>query len=220
MMPFIHVNNINLFYTQQGQGEPLLFLHGNGEDHTIFTPLINKLSKHFTCYAIDSRNHGKSDITAEFHYQTMMEDLHQFIIALQLTKPNIIGFSDGSIITMLLATQYPSLPNKIALLGPNLTPNDLTDVCIRYLQRLYKNDPNPLYKLMLDEPNIAENELQKIQANTLIIGGENDLYKAGTFEKIQKNIHHSELKIIPNHDHSSYISQNDLLYDDLLKFFE
>lgn len=220
MMPFIHVNNINIFYTKQGTGEPLLFLHGNGEDHTIFTPVINKLSNHFTCYAIDSRNHGQSDQTDEFHYQTMMEDIHQFILSLQLTKPNIIGFSDGSIITMLLSINYPTLPNKIALIGPNLQPDDLTDACIRYLQRLYKNDPNPLYKLMLDEPNIKENELQNIQSKTLIIGGEHDLYKEGTFEKIQKNISLSKLKIITNHNHSSYISHSDLLYDDLLSFFK
>lgn len=217
-MPFIHVNKIDLYYTKQGQGEPLLFLHGNGEDHTIFKPLIDKLAEHFTCYAIDSRNHGKSAQTNEFHYQTMMEDIHQFITTLNLNKPNIIGFSDGSIITMLLAIQFPALMNKIVLLGPNLTPNDLTDACTRYLKRLYKNDPNPLYKMMLEEPNIQECELQKIEAKTLIIGGENDLYNAGTFERIQKNIRHSTLKIIPNHDHSSYINQNDLLYNDLCTF--
>lgn len=219
-MPFINVNNINLYYTKQGQGHPLLFLHGNGEDHTIFTPLINKLSQHFTCYAIDSRNHGQSEQTDEFHYQTMMEDIYQFIVSLQLDKPNIIGFSDGSIITMLLAMQYPALPNKIVLLGPNLTPDDLTDACIRYLQRLYKNDPNPLYKMMLDEPNINEKNLQKIEAKTMIFGGENDLYKAGTFEKIQRNIQDSEIKIIKNHDHSSYVLQTDLLFDDIYTFLQ
>lgn len=219
-MAYIQVNGIQLFYTQQGKGEPLLFLHGNGEDHHTFDPLIAKLADHFTCYAIDSRNHGQSEMTDQFHYQTMMDDLAAFIQAMNLKNVNIIGFSDGSIVTMLLAMQYPELVHQIILLGPNLTPSDFTDACTRYVERLYKNDPNPLYKMMLDEPNIEAKDLQKIQAKALIVGGENDLYQAGTFEKIHTNITNSDLLILENHDHSSYVFQNDMLYSEIVDFLK
>ena len=219
-MAYIKVNGIQLFYAQQGKGEPLIFLHGNGEDHHTFDPLIAKLANHFTCYAIDSRNHGQSEMTDQFHYQTMMDDLYAFITAMQFEKVNIIGFSDGSIITMLLAMQHPKLVHQAILLGPNLKPSDFTDACTRYVERLYKNDPNPLYKMMLDEPNIEAEDLQNIQAKVLIIGGENDLYKAGTFEKIHENIQKSNLLILENHDHSSYIFQNDMIYADVINFLQ
>jgi len=32
----INVNGITLYYEKTGRGEPLILLHGNGEDHTIF----------------------------------------------------------------------------------------------------------------------------------------------------------------------------------------
>ncbi|WP_143691405.1 alpha/beta fold hydrolase, partial [Wohlfahrtiimonas larvae] len=170
--------------------------------------------------AIDSRNHGLSDQTDQFHYQTMMDDLYAFITAMQLKEVNIIGFSDGSIITMLFAIQYPEMVNHALLLGPNLKPSDFTIACTRYVERLYKNDPNPLYKMMLDEPNIDIEDLQKIQAKTLIIGGENDLYQAGTFEKIHENIQNSKLLILEKHNHSSYIFQNDMLYLNIINFLK
>ena len=57
---FIGVNGIQLFYTKTGNGRPLIMVHGNSEDHTIFDEAIGVLKEHFTCYAIDSRGHGKS----------------------------------------------------------------------------------------------------------------------------------------------------------------
>lgn len=219
-MAYIQINDIQLFYEIKGCGQPLLFLHGNDEDHHTFDPLIDKLSKHYTCYAIDSRNHGLSDRTTKFHYQTMMEDILIFITTLGLIPSNIIGFSDGSIIAMLLAMEYPNLVNKIILLGPNLQPSDFTDACTRYVERLYRQSQNPLYKMMLEEPDIYPENLHKITANTLIIGGSKDLYKEGTFEKIQNNIKSSELLILEGHDHSSYIFQNNLIYEIVNRFLK
>lgn len=38
----IKVNGIALSYEKMGQGTPLILLHGNGEDHRIFLPLIKQ----------------------------------------------------------------------------------------------------------------------------------------------------------------------------------
>ena len=45
---FIGVNGIQLFYTKTGQGRPLIMVHGNSEDHTIFDEAIGVLKEHFT----------------------------------------------------------------------------------------------------------------------------------------------------------------------------
>ncbi len=75
----INVNNITLNYLVKGNGNPLILLHGNGEDLQIFDKLVSKLEKQFTVYAIDSRNHGGSTRTEDFTYEAMAEDIHQFI---------------------------------------------------------------------------------------------------------------------------------------------
>ena len=53
---FIHVNGVRLFYEKQGTGKPLILLHGNEENHRIFDEAIELLKKHYTVYAVDSRD--------------------------------------------------------------------------------------------------------------------------------------------------------------------
>ena len=45
----ITVNDMNLYYEVTGSGDPLIMVHGNGEDHKIFDKAAEVLSKHFTC---------------------------------------------------------------------------------------------------------------------------------------------------------------------------
>lgn len=68
---FVQLNSIKMYYKRYGSGRPLILLHGNGEDHTIFREVIKPLSKNFTLYLPDARGHGRSSGTEEFHYVDM-----------------------------------------------------------------------------------------------------------------------------------------------------
>ena len=52
--------DINHFFIEKGQGEPLILLHGNGENCECFHGQIDELSKQYHVYAIDTRGHGKT----------------------------------------------------------------------------------------------------------------------------------------------------------------
>ena len=97
------VNGIRLFYEQTGEGRPLVMLHGNGEDHTIFDEAVEVLSNRFTCYAIDSQGHGQSDEVDELHYADMASDLLAFLEELDLRDVVLCGYSDGGIVALLAA---------------------------------------------------------------------------------------------------------------------
>ena len=51
---------INLHYIEQGSGEPLILLHGNGEDSTYFKYQIEHFATSHRVIAVDTRGHGKS----------------------------------------------------------------------------------------------------------------------------------------------------------------
>ena len=51
---FVQLNSIKMYYKRYGSGRPLILLHGNGEDHTIFREVIKPLSKNFTLYLPDA----------------------------------------------------------------------------------------------------------------------------------------------------------------------
>lgn len=216
----VNVNGIKLFYEISGAGSSLLFLHGNGEDHHIFDELAAKLKNDFTVYALDSRNHGLSTKTDCYSYEVMAEDVYCFINELNLSDVSIVGFSDGAIIALMLALKHPETLRKMALLGVNLKPSDFTEESLKFVKDTYEQTKDPLFKLMLEQPDIELNELKKIKTPSLIIAAENDIYKPETFTNIASMLPNSRLQIMKDHEHDSYIAHKDILYHDLLKFFK
>ena len=102
------INGIDLYYEKTGSGRPLLLVHGNGEDHTIFDVAIEELKEHFTCYAVDSRGHGQSTPVNELHYEDMSRDMMALMDHLDLHDVLFYGFSDGGIVGLLTASRcYP-----------------------------------------------------------------------------------------------------------------
>ena len=83
---FINVNNIRLYYEKHGEGNPLILLHGNEENHFIFDEAVEKLKKYYTVYTLDSRGHGQSEKVKEYHYQDMANDIKNF----EESKPNML----------------------------------------------------------------------------------------------------------------------------------
>ncbi|MDR1616316.1 MAG: alpha/beta hydrolase [Syntrophomonadaceae bacterium] len=214
-----NVNGIELFYEKRGKGSPLLLLHGNGEDLHIFDELSEKLKDDFAVYCIDSRNHGLSTKTNNYSYDVMAEDIYYFIRELKLAPAGIAGFSDGAICTLLLALKHREAIKKMALLGVNLKPEDFTPESLEFVKDMYIKTKDPLFKLMLEQPDIELNELAEIKTPALIIAAENDIYKSETFTNIAAALVNSELMIMKGHGHDSYISHNDILYPDFVKFF-
>lgn len=216
----IEVNGISLNYEKLGQGYPLIMLHGNGESLEIFKKLAKKLKAHYEIYLIDSRNHGKSSSTKEISYEDMREDIYEFIKKLNIKKPNVIGFSDGAIVSSMIEIKYKDTFNKMALLGINLSPRDFKDKIYSIMLEKFKNSNNPLEILMLNEPNINLEELSTIDKDVMFFYGDYDLFKDSLYDKLKKALPKAYHKKMIGYDHSSYINNNDIIYDDLIKFFE
>lgn len=215
----LRTNNITLHYRKSGSGPPLILLHGNGEDHHIFDKLIETMAPHFTIYAIDSRNHGQSEKTVDFTYEAMSEDIQNFIRELNLGSVNMIGFSDGAITSLLMAIRDQSSISKMALLGVNLKPSDFTEESYQYIVKTYEETQDPLFKMMMEQPDIDLAGLERINTPALIIGAEHDICRPELFQDIANTMPNATLKIMPGHDHSSYIVDQDILAHDLIIFF-
>jgi len=212
----ISINNTDIFYIREGSGCPFILLHGNGENHTIFKDLIKKLSSSYTVYAIDSRNHGQSAKSEIFNYEIMSEDIIAFINAFKLERPILYGFSDGGIIGILIAIKYPFMLQKLIVSGVNIKPNGLKLHLLIYyfIKNLLFKDP--LIKLMLKEPNIEKEQLQKIVIPVYLLVGTKDVIKRKHTLYINKHIKGSKLIVVDHATHDSYVFDNDQLYQ-LLK---
>ncbi len=209
---YIHINRQILFYEKTGEGPPLLLLHGNGEDHTIFDVLIPLLAQTHTVYAIDSRGHGASNPTEEYSYTGMAEDIAEFITSLEIESPILYGFSDGGIVGLLLALSCPGLVRRMIISGANLNPHGMKRTFLHKIKQHYKKSGSPLDRMMLEEPDIRPSSLAQIRIPVLVLAGEHDIIKTTHTKLIARQLPDAQLVIIPDEDHGSYIIHSDKLY--------
>lgn len=212
------VNGIDLWYEKTGNGPPILLLHGNGESHKIFQVLTSQMKDKYTVYALDSRDHGQSGKTRELSYNLMAEDTAQFILALKLQKPLLYGFSDGGIIGLLLASKYPELLSKLVISGASKNPDSTRRSWDILFKIIYFFSRSRKYKLMLTEPHITAQELQRIRIPVLVLAGEKDIIKEEDTRFIAGNIPGSVLKILKNENHMSYVVGSPKLFYEMEAF--
>lgn len=108
-----------------GEGKPLLILHGYFGMGDNWKTHANKLAEDgFEVHLIDQRNHGRSFHSDEFDYELMVEDLYNYIKHHNLEKVILLGHSMGGKTTMLFATEYEELVEKliVADISPRMYP--------------------------------------------------------------------------------------------------
>lgn len=202
----------DIYYQISGQGFPIVFLHGNGEDHHIFDQAVLQLSKQYQCVCIDSRYHGQSVHTGELSYQQMAKDVMGVVDELKLEAYDIIGFSDGVIIALLLA-QCDSRLKHVVSIGANTKPCYIKSFyrLTFYLQMLclavfalYQKKARftlKLYRLMLTQPQIEYEQLHQIRIPVLVLAGEFDMIKECDTRQIAKALPYGIQKIIKHGNH-------------------
>ena len=213
----IEVNGVTLWYRKAGSGDPLILVHGNGESHEIFNEAVEVLRHHFTVYAVDSRGHGKSTPVKEFHYQDMADDLKEFITKLGLKNVTFYGFSDGGILGLLLASQT-DLCRQYIVSGANSRTDGVSPKLVRMLKLMYFVKRDPLLKLMVNEPNIPDSELQKIRTDFVLLAGSGDLITEAHTRHLHETIPGSRMEILDGEDHGSYIVHSTKIADLILKY--
>ncbi len=214
----IKVNGVEIYYEIYGKGQPLMMIHGNGEDHSIFYEAVAMLKEEFQCIIVDSRGHGESSKVEEFHYQDMADDMLELITALNLKKVAVYGFSDGGIIGLLMASRYDGITDLI-ISGANINPLGVKLPVLLGIKAGYRMTGDPKLELMIKEPDIQKEELEMITARTLVLAGEHDLIRFSHTKKIADGISGSRMRIIRGENHGSYITHSEKIAVILMKWF-
>ncbi|MBQ7874834.1 MAG: alpha/beta hydrolase [Oscillospiraceae bacterium] len=195
-----------MYYTEKGQGEPLILLHGNGEDSSIFDKFGDKFAEKYRVIAIDTRGHGKSPMGEEpFSIYQFAEDLNEFMEMKGIEKANILGFSDGGNIAMIFASRHPEKVIKLIANGANTKPSGMKNGIHLAMWLMYfvysvlgifsekYRMKKLLFSLMLFEPKLTSEELESITVPTLVLVGTDDLIKEKESRYIAKTIPDAEL---------------------------
>lgn len=198
--------DIKHFFIEKGKGEPIILLHGNGENSEYFQGQIDVLSKQYHVYAIDTRGHGKTPRGDKpFTIRQFADDLFCFMEQQQIERAHLLGFSDGGNIAMVFAIRYPDKVNRLILNGANLNSNGVRcsvqipiEIGYKFAKRFSEKSDSARLKaemlgLMVNDPNVEPEELAKIKAKTLVIAGTKDMIKEEHTRLIASSIPNSEL---------------------------
>ena len=201
--------DIKLYYQEEGNGEPLILLHGNGEDSFYFKNQIDYFQSRYHVIALDTRGHGKSPRgDAPFTIEQFSCDLYEFMQMHQILNAVILGFSDGANIAMKFAMKHPDMVKALILNGGNLNPAGVKrtvqipieigyKIARRFADKSTDAKRNAeMLGLMVNEPNIKPSELSLITMPALVICGTKDMIKESHTKEIAEHLPNAKLTIV------------------------
>jgi pimeloyl-ACP methyl ester carboxylesterase len=121
MQSYVQLDDGQLFYSVTGEGEPLVLLHGNFNDHQIWQRQVNYLSQYYKVIAYDLRGYGQSS-TPKSPFSNV-EDLKTLINELQLDKVTLLGSSSGGATSVDFTLTYPNQVQSLILVTPSINGN-------------------------------------------------------------------------------------------------
>ena len=219
-----------LHYIEQGKGEALILLHGNGESLDYFAHQIAYFSHDYRVIALDTRGHGQSPRGEDpFTLEQFAEDLRDFMDGLKIKKAHLLGFSDGGNIALTFALWYPERVRSLILNGANLYPQGVKrsvqipiEIGYRVAKFFARRSAGAKQKaeqlgLMVNEPNIPPEALSRLTMPTLVIAGDRDMIKDEHTCMIASYLPNGQLEILQG-DHF-IANRNPVAFNDAVERF-
>ncbi len=226
---FIEVNGAKVYFECYGDksNAPLLLIHGNGGSIKSMLHQIEYFKDDYYIITVDSRTFGKSSGMDSLNYNIMASDYMGIINKLVLEPVNVLGHSDGGIIGLLLAINYPEHISKLVAAVPNLVPGapaiedwelELSKGYRAFIDSMITiNDQSRDWKvqkmhmeLMRDEPHISLDDLSKIKCPVLLMTSDDDMIKPRHILEIYENIPNAQLFMMPGATHFMIRDEHEL----------
>lgn len=111
------VNGVKVHYVKGGTGEPLVLLHGFGQNWYMWNRLLPEFSKYFTVIAPDLPGVGESGKPeGGYDKKTMASLVHGLVKQLGYDQIKLAGHDIGLMVAYAYAVQFPTEVKKLALM--------------------------------------------------------------------------------------------------------
>lgn len=233
------LNGISLYYETFGDPEapPVLVLHGGTGFIESMHYQISALAPAHFVVAPDSRAHGRStDTDAPLGYRQMADDMLALMDRLGIERADIVGWSDGGIIGLILAMENPERIRRVVAIGANynvaglsrLPPEDASALDESAAHDFYVNvAPDParwpvfagkVLEMWRTQPDYEAADLAKIAAPVLVMAGERDSIKRSHTEEMAASIPSGRLDIVEDASHFAPLEKPERVNDAILAF--
>jgi pimeloyl-ACP methyl ester carboxylesterase len=105
---------------------PILLLHGGLVAMQAWYSQLPALTKDHPVISVDLRGHGSSTLgSVPLNYRLMANDVVQVLAQLHIVRANIVGWSDGGNVGLLLAVNHQTLVSKLVAISANFHASGL-----------------------------------------------------------------------------------------------
>lgn len=214
-MPYIKLNELNMFYEEFGRGETLLFLHSAFSRGLLaFSGQILPFSRHYRCLYPDFRGHGRTKCESlDWNSRILADDMMALLEALGIENAHLCGYSLGAYVGCYMAAKYPDKVKSLITIGGGAYPridgaddflpesllkrneaDFIEDMKMRH-QEAHRGDWQTYLRTEVADwkahPSLTDEEWRAIKCPALFINGENDPF--GTCAELQKKVPHAKI---------------------------
>lgn len=123
---YLQLKNNNLHYIDEGEGQPILMLHGNPTWSFYYRNLVKSFSGEFRTIVPDHMGCGLSDKPQDYSYtlDQHIENVYQLVSFLDIDNIILVVHDWGGAIGFGLLTRYPELFDRVVILNTAAFPDD------------------------------------------------------------------------------------------------
>ena len=244
----VTINNRKIYFEEYGQGTPVLLLSGGGINRSMrdFGKCIPGLSKHFRVIAPDTPGQGRSEQTDSLSYNLLTDFMSQLIDSLKIDSCYVMGWSDGAIVSLLLADRRADKVRKIIAVGANngmrgftipdgLSLDSVRPPTLEYWASTNKKDiewyntltPKKDWKKMVTNLNMMvyakeyfpTSVYDSINIPVMIVIGDRDMISIEHGHEMYRLIKNSQYCVLPNTTHEVFAERPHLITNLAIEFF-
>jgi len=222
---WIKVAGLNTHFKCQGEGDPVILLHGGGNDWHEWKKNITKISQHYKVYALDLPGFGLSQSPTDAVDPSWgVSFLKQFMENLKISRSVFIGHSMGAMIGINFCACNPELVSKLVIidsagLGKLNQRVRLLLSLFKITDRLRRKKRGPRYLSGPTEDWMVLNLLPELKCPVLIVWGKKDIYLPVSLAELAHNkIPGSLLHIYPTCGHAPQRECSEEFNSSILQF--
>jgi pimeloyl-ACP methyl ester carboxylesterase len=222
----LQANGIDLYYERQGEGEPLLLLHGGtGCHHDWAYAGRDEFAREYSIITPDARGHGRSTNPGKTitHRQCAL-DMIALLDDLKIQECKAVGISMGANILLHIATMHPEriqamivvsaamyFPEQARAVMRQMQVEEQSQIDWELMRKRHNLGDEQIIALWqwthdmassYDDMNFTSASLSRISSSTLVIYGDRDfLYPVEMGVEMYRAIPKSALWVVPNGGH-------------------
>lgn len=224
---------IEMYVEIDGEGPDLVLLHGGGGTVDDLGGLRSVLRPGHRIIAPEQRAHGRTPDVGELRYEQMAADTAALLDGLGVRDADLIGWSDGGIIALMVARDRPDLVGHVVAIGANVdsagAPDPMSEESMAWFATATPADltfkmsdaaKEKLLAMWQAGPEITVADLARVTPPVLLVSGDRDLVTLEHTLAMYHALPDAQLAVIPSADHHIPQSRPDAVAAIIMRFLD